>query len=229
MLSTEKSLFSPWPTVSSLSLSTWPAPESNSDSSTSMSINNQIVQTKKQWKKNFVPNFTSSSEASPTFQSFDNFTFDESKDVQINSIDQIAAQLLNLSDQVPDLQDHVEVRRSEVSGAEVRRPVNTPSPNTTDESDINLPVTSSSNPRFVHVTSLKYFHISLDSGLLQSCSAVIDLMRMEMEVRTPGSRLRSAETSRRKVIVCTETSVSLLTEKRYFHQPTIIKINYYFN
>ena len=169
MLSTEKSLFSPWPTVSSLSLSTWPAPESNSDSSTSMSINNQIVQTKKQWKKNFVPNFTSSSEASPTFQSFENFTFDESKDVQINSIDQIAAQLLNLSDQVPDLQDHVEVRRSEVSGAEVRRPVNTPSPNTTDESDINLPVTSSSNPRFVHGTSLKYFHISLDSGLLQSC------------------------------------------------------------
>ena len=87
----------------------------------------------------------------------------------MNSIDQIAAQLLNLSDQVPDLQDHVEVRRSEVSGAEVRRPVNTPSPNTTDESDINLPATSSSNPRFVHVTSLKYFHISLDSGPLQSC------------------------------------------------------------
>ena len=139
MLSTEKSLYSPWPTVSSLSLSTWPAPNENSSDSSSLSINNQIVQTKKQWKKNFVPNFTSSSEASPTFQTFDNFSFDnvgsDSK-VKVGSIDELAAKLLHLSEQ-----DQDEI-------VQEGRPGTTPSPHSSNsEININVP-TSSSNPRY---------------------------------------------------------------------------------
>lgn len=141
MLSTEKSLYSPWPTVSSLSLSTWPAPTENSSDSSTLSMNNQIVQTKKQWKKNFVSNFTSSSEASPTFQTFDNFSFDNvgsgGKDVNIGSIDELAAKLLHLSEQ-----DHDE-------GVQDGRPGTTPSPHSSNsEININIP-TSSSNPRYI--------------------------------------------------------------------------------
>ena len=137
MMSTEKVLYSPWPTVSSLTLSTWPAPTENSSDSSTLSLNNQIVQKKKQWKKNFVPTFTSSSEASPTFQTFDNFSFDNignsGKDVSLGSIDQLAAKLLHLSDQDEGGQDG--------------RPSSTPSPNSDNsETNLNIP-TSSSNPR----------------------------------------------------------------------------------
>jgi len=152
MLSTEKSLFSPWPAVSSLSLSAWPTPAGgdNSDKHRGQALNNQINQanTKKPWKSNFAPNFTSSTDVSPTYnskiQNTSNFSFENvtCRDLQIDNIDQLAAKLLNLSDEPT-----VEVVAAPSSASDVVRPISTPSPNTT-ESDIHLPIpASSSNAR----------------------------------------------------------------------------------
>ena len=155
MLSTEKSLFSPWPAVSSLSMSAWPTPaeEDICDSDRGHGLNNQINQAnaKKPWKSNFAPNFTSSTDVSPTYNSkiqninsftFENVTSSTSRDLQIDNIDQLAAKLLNISDE-PEL-----VAAAPASGSDVVRPITTPSPNTT-ESDINLIIpASSSNPRY---------------------------------------------------------------------------------
>ena len=147
MLSTEKSLFSPWPAVSSLSLSAWPTPAGgdSSDKDRGQALNNQINQanSKKPWKSNFAPNFTSSTDVSPTYnskiQNISNFSFENvtsSRDLQIDNIDQLAAKLLNISDEAGEL--------ISAPSSDVVRPITTPSPNTT-ESDINLPIPASSS------------------------------------------------------------------------------------
>ena len=151
MLSTEKSLFSPWPAVSSLSLSTWPEPGADLENSENYK-NNKIIGQRK-WQENFGPSFTSSSEPSPTYVSDvknknNNFTF--GNDLNLDNIDQLAAKLLNISDD-PD----TEVRPGSGLGhashvsetGHVSTTRGTCSPVTT-ESDIhlNLPQ-SSSNPR----------------------------------------------------------------------------------
>ena len=148
MLSTEKSLFSPWPAVSSLSLSTWPEPDADLEKSVNYK-NNKIIGQRK-WQENFAPSFTSSSEPSPTFVSDvknknNNFTF--GNDLNIDNIDQLAAKLLNISDD-PDTEARPGSGLGHVSeGGHVSNTGVSSSPDTT-ESDIhlNLPQ-SSSNPR----------------------------------------------------------------------------------
>merc|ERR1712126_535533 len=140
MLSTEKSLFSPWPAVSSLSLSAWPTPAGgdNSDKPRGQALNNQINQanTKKPWKSNFAPNFTSSTDVSPTYnskiQNTSNFSFENvtCRDLQIDNIDQLAAKLLNLSDEPT-----VEVIAAPSSASDVVRPISTPDLLSSDKSD----------------------------------------------------------------------------------------------
>ena len=57
------------------------------------------------WKEKFAPNFTSSSEVSPSLigdiEGYNSFQFegDCSKDLKIDNIDQLAAKLLTLSEQ----------------------------------------------------------------------------------------------------------------------------------
>lgn len=140
MLSTEKSLVSPWPTLSSLSLSTWPtpAPGINSDETS--------TDKKKSWTENFNPNFTSSKDVSPSLLNFDkinSFTYDDLVsgspcDLQIDSIDSLAAKLLSLS-AGGEAQEEEAVTEKE-------RPVTTPSPsNSESEININLPASSSNS------------------------------------------------------------------------------------
>ena len=149
MLSTEKSLVSPCPTVSSLSLSTWPAPAPSKETVKSQPHlhHDAVVEPKPQWRDNFDLNFsaaaTSSSDASPTFLSaldtVDSFSFDKmmnGSSVHMDSIDKLAAKLLNLSE-------------SDTQKADVKSGPNTATASlNTSKSDININIpASSSNPR----------------------------------------------------------------------------------
>lgn len=97
MMSSEKTpAYSPWPNISTLSLSTWPAPSSiqNSNSSTNS--------WKYDSKDTYSPRFTSSSEPSPTIDNQKSFAFESapiSPSWNMDSLDQLAAKLLTISEE----------------------------------------------------------------------------------------------------------------------------------
>ena len=137
MLSSEKSLVSPWPTLSSLSLSTWPTPAPG------VSSDEALTSKKKSWNEN--TNITTSKDVSPSFLTFgdlNSFSFDDLGscspcDLKLDNIDSLAAKLLSLS----AAGESQEVQQGE---AEMKRPVTTPSPSTS-ESEININVAASSS------------------------------------------------------------------------------------
>ena len=123
-----------WPAVSSLSMSAWPIPNPKNDSNLK---NNLQSLSNPKWKEKFAPNFTSSSEVSPSLlgdmediQSFQ-FEGDCAKDLKINSIDQLAAKLLTLSDHSQSPEEEEEEEDGSLES----------------EININLPHSSSSNTR----------------------------------------------------------------------------------
>jgi len=137
MLSSEKSLVSPWPTLSSLSLSTWPTPAPG------VSSDEALTSKKKSWNEN--TNITTSKDVSPSFLTFgdlNSFSFDDLGscspcDLKLDNIDSLAAKLLSLS----AAGEGQELQQEE---AEMKRPVTTPSPSTS-ESEININVAASSS------------------------------------------------------------------------------------
>ena len=142
MLSTEKSLVSPWPTLSSLSLSTWPTPAPGNSS------DDPATNRKKSWTENCDSNIASSKDVSPSFLSLENinsFSFEDLGsgppcDLKIDGIDSLAAKLLSLS--------AADEGQGREEAAENKRHVATPSPGSS-ESEININVAaSSSNSRW---------------------------------------------------------------------------------
>ena len=78
-------------------MSAWPIPKNESNLK-------QNPYSNPKWKEKFAPNFTSSSEVSPSLigdMDVNSFQFDGdcSKDLKIDNIDQLAAKLLTLSEQ----------------------------------------------------------------------------------------------------------------------------------
>ena len=132
MISPDQTNFSPWPAVSSLSMSAWPIPKGEPNLKQNPFSNPK-------WKEKFAPNFTSSSEVSPSLigdiEGNNSFQFDGdcSKDLKIDNIDQLAAKLLTLSEQenFPERSSHSQ------------------SPDVFSESEININLarSSSSNTR----------------------------------------------------------------------------------
>ena len=136
MMSPENTNFSPWPAVSSLSMSAWPIPKNETNLK-----NSQKSFTNPKWKEKFAPNFTSSSEVSPSLlgelEGSPSFQFegDCSKDLKIDNLDQLAAKLLTLSDHSQGPEEEEEDGSSE------------------SEININLPHSSSSNTRYCSTLS----------------------------------------------------------------------------
>eukprot|EP00092_Neocalanus_flemingeri_P018824 GFUD01020382.1.p1 GENE.GFUD01020382.1~~GFUD01020382.1.p1 ORF type:complete len:325 (+),score=72.93 GFUD01020382.1:210-1184(+) len=100
MMSSEKtSAFSPWPNISSLSLSTWPAPVSNTTSSRS---NSWKYDSKDTYSPRFSSN-SSSSEPSPTLDTKNSFAFETAPlsptAWNMDSLDLLAAKLLTISEE----------------------------------------------------------------------------------------------------------------------------------
>ena len=127
MISPEQTNFSPWPAVSSLAMSAWPIPKGEPNLKQNPFSNPK-------WKEKFAPNFSSSSEVSPSLigdiEGSNSFPFDGdcSKDLKIDNIDQLAAKLLTLSEQEPFTE-------------------RSPSQSSESEININLARSSSSNTR----------------------------------------------------------------------------------
>ena len=139
MLSAEKSLVSPWPTLSSLSLSTWPTPAPGNSSDDP--ANNR----KKSWTENCDSNIASSKDVSPSFlsslENINSFSFEDLGscppcDLKIDGIDSLAAKLLSLS--------AADEGQGREEAAENKRHVATPSPGSS-ESEINIKVAASSS------------------------------------------------------------------------------------
>ena len=133
MLSTEKSLVSPWPTLSSLSLSTWPTSDDPASNR------------KKSWTENCDSNIASSKDVSPSFlsslENINSFSFEDLGsgppcDLKIDGIDSLAAKLLSLS--------AADEGQGREEAAENKRHVATPSPGSS-ESEININVAATSS------------------------------------------------------------------------------------